>query len=206
MKLLLVRHGQTEWNQLNKMQGQKDSPLTGRGRLQAELAGRALSACHVTHFFCSDAGRAVETVEQIVKANAGLPAPRQDPRLRELNYGDWEGLVRKEIEDGYADLFRTYKRNPEHFRAPNGESFQDVQHRFLSLLAEIPRGDGETCLIVTHGGLIRVALLALTNRGLHELPALPLIREASITSLEWAHGGWTVLGLGQTEHLDGLSA
>jgi phosphoserine phosphatase len=206
MKLFLIRHGQTEWNQQGRMQGHGDSPLTERGRRQADLTGKALCAYHVSHFFCSDAGRALETVERILKESAGLPMPRRDPRLREINYGRWEGLVRKEIEDGYPELYRAYKRNPESFKAPDGESFQDLQDRFLSFLAEVPQIDNEDCLVVAHNGIIRVAVLALTKRGLNELAVMPPMQEASITILESTRGDWKLLESSGTKHLSGLPA
>jgi probable phosphoglycerate mutase len=203
MQLILVRHGQTEWNRLNKMQGQKDSPLTERGRLQADLAGRALSAYEINQFYCSDAGRAWETVERLLKVNPRLPLPHRDARLRELNYGNWEGLLRKEIEDTYPELFKIYMHHPASFRAPNGEAFRDLQDRLLSFLSEMPRADNENCLIVTHGGLIRVALLTLTNKRLEELNNTPPIREASISRFQWTDGIWTVLERNNTQHIDG---
>ena len=139
MKLILVRHGQTEWNQLRKLQGQKDSPLTARGRLQADLTGKALLGCSISHFYCSDAGRALETAERIRKVNPSLPVARQDARLRELNYGNWEGMFLKEIEAAYPELYKAHKNEPASFQAPGGETFGDLKDRFLAFLVGVSR-------------------------------------------------------------------
>jgi phosphoserine phosphatase len=204
MKLILVRHGQTEWNQLRKLQGQKDSPLTARGRLQADLTGKALLGCSISHFYCSDAGRALETAERIRKVNPSLPVARQDARLRELNYGNWEGMFLKEIEAAYPELYKAHKNEPAFFQAPGGETFGDLKDRFLSFLVGVSRIDNANCLVVTHGGLIRVALLALTMKGLSELNNSPPIREASISALQWTDGNWILLEYNNAKHLDGF--
>ncbi|HEY9594384.1 MAG TPA: histidine phosphatase family protein [Spirochaetia bacterium] len=206
MQLLLVRHGQTEWNAARRFQGQENSPLTDLGRRQARLAGQALAPYRIAHSFCSDTGRVAETVAAMREANPSLPEPRRDTRLRELHYGAWEGMLQTEIEAAYPDLYRTYVTSPATFRAPGGESFGDLQERFVGFFREtVPIDDGNV-LVVTHGGVVRVAVLFLLGRELGELRSVPSIREASITVLERTGDGWRLVEGSGVRHLDPLRA
>jgi broad specificity phosphatase PhoE len=204
MKLFLVRHGQTEWNLVHRIQGQLDSPLTELGRLQADRVGAALAGVEFSQLYCSDSGRAMETVERIRRANPDLPMPCMDVRLRELDYGDWEGVLSSELEADNPGFFRSYINNAGSFKAPNGESFTDLQNRFSSFLSGLKMADDENCLIVSHGGLIRVALLVLTGKSLTEFRSIDSIEAASISRLEWTNGSWTLLESSGTKHLEGI--
>ncbi len=204
MELILVRHGQTEWNKLHRTQGQQDSPLTVKGTLQADLTGKALSSYHIDRFYCSDAGRAVQTAGRILKINPDFPLPKADPRLRELNYGNWEGMLHDEIKHDNPELYSLYRNDPASFRAPNGESFENLQNRFISFLAELTLDENGTCLVVSHKGLLRIAMLTLTKRRIAEMRNLPSIAEASITRLRKTFGTWTLLESSNTQHLGQL--
>ncbi len=192
MNLILVRHGQTEWNEQRRTQGHRDSPLTSRGLRQADLLGQRLSTCSPRAFYCSDSGRAIRTAERISLANPGFPPARPDPRLRELNYGQWEGLTHDEIRARYPQLYQTYRGAPASFHPPGGETFLDLQRRFLSFAAELSPNTGGTVLVVTHSGVIRIALLSLTARAISDLWTLPSIAEASVSTARWDRGAWTV--------------
>ncbi|HET6485240.1 MAG TPA: histidine phosphatase family protein [Spirochaetia bacterium] len=192
MKLVLIRHGQTEWNAQRRTQGQRDSPLTETGLRQADHLGQRLRTLSPRAFFCSDTGRARKTADRITLANPGFPPVRPEPRLRELDFGEWEGLAHDEIRTRYPDLYRIYRSDPARFRAPGGEAFPDVQMRFLSFAEELhPESDG-TVIAVTHSGTIRVALLALTGRPLSEVWALPSVAETSVSVLSWERGAWRI--------------
>lgn len=202
MRLLLVRHGQTEWNLQHRIQGQLNSPLTKKGLFQADRAGMALSSESIQRFYCSDTGRAVQTAERISKANPRLPLPQLDARLRELDYGDWEGMLNDEIMQSYPELYWAYRNEPESFRAPNGESFADMQARFSGFFAGMPFGDDETCLIVSHAGLLRVAMLTLMGSGIAAMKRMPPIPEASISTLLRERGTWVLARSCDTRHLE----
>jgi len=136
--LLLVRHGETDWNAEGRLQGHTDRPLTDVGRRQAaqladELAGHGIAAV-----YASDLARARETAE-IVAARLGLPV-RLDPGLREKNWGTWEGLTPAE-RDGVELV---------------GETTEAHRERTLAALRRIcARHPGERVLVVTHGGSLR---------------------------------------------------
>jgi probable phosphoglycerate mutase len=201
MTLVLVRHGQTEWNLQHRTQGHGNSPLTAKGLFQAERAGRALAGCAIDSIYCSDAGRAVQTADVIRDVNRHFTAAVRDPRLRELHFGDWEGLRHDEIVERFPELYAVYRDDPAAFRAPNGESFAEQQERFLRFAQDLPLETKRTILVVSHAGLIRIALLTMTGRSVAQMRSIPSVPEASISLAESMNGAWTVRQSCDTRHL-----
>ena len=143
--LYLLRHGETAWNLERRMQGSKDSALTTRGREQAAAMGRALAAELArepgpTIFLRSPLGRTGETALIVGRALGLDPAEwRDDPRLAELGYGEWEGFTWAEIEVDHPDALASWRADPEGFCPPGGETHLDLRRRSAALLAEIAR-------------------------------------------------------------------
>jgi probable phosphoglycerate mutase len=155
-RVLLVRHGQSEWNAAGRWQGQADPPLSDLGRRQARAAAASLGALDA--IVASDLQRAGETAA-IISAELGVGPVLVDPDLRERDAGEWSGLTRAEIEEqwpGYLDDKPSF--GPRARRRPPGwEPDDSVRERALRALgrivAEVGAGD---VLAVTHGGLIYV--------------------------------------------------
>lgn len=154
--LYVLRHGETEWNREGRIQGARDSALTGRGRVQAAAMGRALAAelernPRPTIFLRSPLGRTRET-SLIVGRSIGLDPScwRDDGRLVEFCYGAWEGLTWPEIEAVRPRAYADWRADPEAFVAPSGESHRDLQRRSASVLSDIARS-GTRTVIVGHG-------------------------------------------------------
>lgn len=160
MKIYIVRHGQTEWNLIDKVLGcETDMPLNETGRAQAHMAGARLreDGVRFDHVYSSPLSRARETAEIIIGemygeasgALEGAPEITLCPDLREMTFGKYEGGDRwdPEYQAAKRDFFKRY---------PGGESYFDVAHRvyrFLDFLREQPY---ETVLIATHGGIVRI--------------------------------------------------
>lgn len=167
--LYVLRHGETFWNTERRMQGMRDSKLTERGRLQAEAMGRTLkreleAATGPTVFLRSPLGRACETAEIIGRAIGLDPGQwRDDPRLVELGYGDWEGLHWKEIEVTHPTALADWRANPHGYCPPGGETHTDLRARSVAVLAEIA-ASGVRTVIVGHG--VSGAVLRGLNLGL----------------------------------------
>ena len=164
--LYLLRHGETAWNLERRMQGSKDSTLTPRGRAQAAAMGRALAAELArapgpTVFLRSPLGRTCETAS-IIGHELGLDEAewRDDPRLAELRYGDWEGSTWKEIEAHHPEALAIWRGDPEGFCPPGGETHFELRRRSAAVLAEIIASGART-VVVSHG--VSGAVL----RGLH---------------------------------------
>lgn len=151
--LLLTRHGETEWNRTHRWQGFTGPPLNGVGRQQAEELGVRLAELDIDAIYSSDTIRAVETAE-IVAARLRLEV-KEDPRLREVNFGEWEGLTRHEINERYAGAFSEWDACK--LAAPTGgETDMAMAERVLETLSEIAlKHESERTLVVTSGGPIR---------------------------------------------------
>jgi len=151
--LLLLRHGQSEWNAVRRWQGSTDTPLTMLGRRQARAAGALLSDLDLE--FCgpwaSDLSRASATASEIASV-LGLDPPIADRRLREASAGEWEGLTPDQIEARYPGWLEA-RRRPASF-----EPFEQVVARSIASVREIAGWAcvaGAVPLIVTHSGVIR---------------------------------------------------
>jgi len=167
--LYLLRHGETAWNLDRRMQGSKDSALTPRGRGQAAAMGRALAAelaCEPgpTIFLRSPLGRTTETA-LIIGRELGLDPNRwrDDPRLAELRYGDWEGSTWAEIERDHPNALASWRADPEGFCPPGGETHFDLRRRAAAALADII-ASGVRTVVVSHG--VSGAVMRGLNLGL----------------------------------------
>ncbi|WP_038359554.1 histidine phosphatase family protein [Bosea sp. UNC402CLCol] len=162
-RLILVRHGETDWNREGRLQGGQDIPLNALGREQAaEAAGRlkALEPSFATlDYICSPMERARETMD-ILRRDLGLPAGeyRVDPRLKELTFGAWEGFTWRDIRKAEREQAHLRERDKWSFVPPGGESYRMLAERVRPVLEELQR---ET-VIVSHGGVAR-AVLALVG-------------------------------------------
>ena len=152
-RLLLLRHGQSEWNALGLWQGEADPPLTTHGEDQARAAGRWLIGHGFTGVVTSPQQRARRTAELIAEV-VGLPAPELEPDLRERAVGDWSGLSVPQIEErwpGWLDRWRA----GELPSPPNGEVEAHFTERIMRAVnGLVDRPEDQTLLVVTHGGVI----------------------------------------------------
>lgn len=167
--LYMLRHGETAWNTERRMQGTRDSGLTERGRAQALAMGRTLKAelartAGPTIFLRSPLGRVRETSD-IIGRELGLdPAEwRDDHRLVELGYGQWEGFSWKEIEVTHPTALADWRADPHGYRPPGGETHTELRRRSAEVLAEIIASKTRT-VVVGHG--VSGAVLRGLNLGL----------------------------------------
>ncbi|MGD8405354.1 MAG: histidine phosphatase family protein [Anaerolineales bacterium] len=160
LHLMLVRHGETEWNVQRRFQGQSDVPLSELGRLQAELIAERLAGQTIDAVYASDLKRAWDTAIPITKIT-GLEVS-SEPRLRELKFGILEGLTFEEAEVRYPEMIAAwledFNNTPE-----GGETIDQFNARIVSLLDDlIGKHDEQVVLLVGHGGslseVLRVAL------------------------------------------------
>jgi broad specificity phosphatase PhoE len=150
--LLLVRHGETDWNREGRWQGLSDTNLNDVGRQQAQALAGELDGT-VDAVYASDLSRARETAE-ILAEKLGLEV-RLDPRLRERGFGSWEGLTTPEIEERFAETHRLWRAG-ESSGAEDAEPFEAFSARIEAFLADVLRlHPGEEVLVVSHGGSIR---------------------------------------------------
>ena len=158
--ILLVRHGETEWNRARRYQGWKDSPLTPTGIAQAEAIGRRLRTLPEAvgaSIVASPSGRARRTAEIIAECLAacgGRRVPiRCDERLREISLGSWDGLGKREIIAAGPEMFAGDGRWEWYFRTPDGETYDGFAGRIAAWLADLP---GCPVIAVSHGVVTRI--------------------------------------------------
>jgi len=164
--LYYIRHGETDWNALGKLQGTQDVPINARGRAHAAQAGDILSGLLARDgrdkrsipFVASPLGRARETME-LVRDTLRLPpkAYATDDRLREIGYGEWEGSTLAQAELRDPALFARRLADKWSVAAPGGESYAEVQMRVTAWYSEL----STDTVAVAHGGTARALMVAL---------------------------------------------
>jgi probable phosphoglycerate mutase len=151
-ELLLVRHGETDWNRDQRFQGHADPPLNDTGRAQARALADELAAERIDAIYTSDLARARETAELIAE-RAGVPFVLE-PQLREVDVGEWQGLTRPEIEERFPEGMRNWHEHGHGWES--GETYEQLAERVLEALERIVRRHpDERVVVVGHGGTIR---------------------------------------------------
>jgi broad specificity phosphatase PhoE len=150
-RIIIWRHGRTEWNVVARFQGQADVPLDEVGYQQAVRAAEVLAAYQPSGLYSSDLSRSYQTAEVLAR-RTGLEIIT-DKRLREIHVGSWEGLLGKEIREADPELARRLWAGEDVRRSPTGESPSEVAERMAEALTEIAGGaaDRSTVVVVTHG-------------------------------------------------------
>ena len=190
MRMLLLRHAETEWNRERRFQGWRDSPLTPTGREQAESAARLLAAGPVAAVWSSPLGRARETAAIIAAAHK-LPV-REAEGFKEMGFGVWEGLTRDEVQSRFPDALRDWAEAPQAAAWPGAEALAAVRARALAGLAALRDAHaGHTVCLVSHGITCRVLILEALGLGLDRLWSLQL-SSTGISELEF-RDDWTTL-------------
>lgn len=150
-RVIVWRHGETAHNAGGIYQGHLDTPLSDRGREQAEAAARALAGRDVSRLVASDLDRAASTAAALGRLTGRQV--RTDPRWREIDVGRWEGRSHAQVAADHPDVLAALDRGEDVVRGETGECVGDLQVRakaaFDDLLAEL--GEGETAVVATHG-------------------------------------------------------
>jgi probable phosphoglycerate mutase len=156
-RILLVRHGETEWNLAARLQGHRDSPLTRRGVEQARQLARRMPELRPHIIATSDLGRTLRTAEILAEPLGTVVEPRA--ALREKRGGIFEGLTWKEISSRYPEELRRYQTERPLYAPPGGESWGDAGDRAMAALYSLVEDyRGKTVMAVTHGGILNVVL------------------------------------------------
>jgi probable phosphoglycerate mutase len=191
-RLVMLRHGQTEFNAGSRMQGQLDTDLTDLGRAQAVAAAEVLAKRQPLAIVSSDLRRAYETAMSLGE-RCGMPV-QVDTRLRETHLGDWQGLTHHQVDD-IAPGARLAWRDDARWAPHGGESRIDVADRSRPLVAELVAGEPEwgadeperPVVLVAHGGLIAALTAALLDLPVDSWPVLGGMGNASWAQLS-GHG------------------
>jgi broad specificity phosphatase PhoE len=199
-RVILVRHGETEWNRVERFRGRTDIELNETGRRQARAAAQRLSGWQIGAIYSSPLKRALHTAQPIAEACSLRVAILEG--IADVDYGVWAGLSAEEARAQCPEVYETWVHTPLLTRFPRGESLRQVQDRAWSALEEISGAhQGETTLLVSHVVVNRV--LICSALGLVEDAFWRIGQDnAAINLLQGANGRYRVLLLNDTCHLE----
>ncbi len=199
MKLLLVRHGLTDWNSDGRFQGQTDVPLNAAGKRQAEALAVRLSKESIDAIYASDLSRAADTANAIKAYHTC--SVKVDVRLREIRFGAWEGQTSAQIFRDDPQTMRLWKTRAMEASVPGGETLGELAGRIRSFLDDLPReGANQTTIIVSHEGALNVMLCFLLGLSPAQFWRFRLA-QASLTEVVSTSEGFVLNALSDTCHL-----
>ena len=200
-RLVLVRHGVTDWNREGRFQGHLDPPLSGGGLHEAALIAARIAGDHdlrPTRIISSSLLRASQTADAIGAATRS--SVELDRRLIEIGQGEWEGRTHDEIAATDAERYETWRTSDG--LPPGGETIEGTMVRLGEVLAALGTGDG-TIVLVSHGGIIRVLARMLLELSARRSWALD-VDNASLSVLDRDDRFWRLVRWNDTGHLLGL--
>jgi 2,3-bisphosphoglycerate-dependent phosphoglycerate mutase len=204
--LLIIRHGETVWNAEHRFQGHGDSPLTETGRNQVAALGRRLETIHFDTLISSDLGRTRET-SSIIAGFTGHGV-EFDRRLRERNYGVFEGLTVPEISEQHSGVYDRFNTDDPDYIIPDGESHRQHYQRNVAFFEELLTGKwGATVAAVAHGGVLDSIFRYVAGLPLDQ-PRCFITTNASLTIV--CHGDfygstrWVIETWCDASHLNGI--
>lgn len=185
LHIYLTRHGETEWNIQNRLQGWMDSPLTSKGINDAMALSQKISAIRFQSIYTSPSMRASNTAK-ILSGDKEFPII-QDENLREINFGEWEGKTKSEIKERFENEFSSLWESPNSYdhKPHNGESLSNVRKRVEEVLKNIieTNKDGNV-LIVTHAVIVATMIAYFKNSSTENLWDIPFVHGTSLTHIE----------------------
>lgn len=201
MELILVRHGQTEWNREQIFRGSKDIELDKIGRKQAEALGERLSKRKIDAIYSSSLKRAMSTAEAIARLQ-GL-AVMVGPGLVDMSFGKWEGMSHREVMEQYPKQYKLWKENPWKAKIPGASSIKDIQvqsFKAITSMAEEHPIDS-TIVVVTHRVILKVMLMKMLTMGPEGFWSIKL-SPCGLTTVEWDGKRFALTCLNDIGHLE----
>ena len=199
-RIILVRHGQTEWNSTERFRGHADVPLDKIGLAQAEATGKYVARlCHPVAIYAAPLSRTIKTAEAIAR-QFNLPV-ESESGLIDVDCGQWQGLTPDEVRQRWPREFEQWLNLPGRFGFPGGESLEDARLRAMQTLnALLNRHTGQDIVLVSHTALNRLILLSALGLGCDQFWNLRQ-DTCAVNVLETRLEGFVVVSLNNTAHL-----
>ncbi len=158
-EIILARHGETEWNRAEVFRGRTDIDLNETGRKEAEFLAQYLDSIKIEAVYSSPLRRALQTAEVIARQNK--LEVNIAPGLIDFDYGQWQGLSNRNVQDKYKELCAVWTSHPERVKMPGGESLDDVRKRAVVVVDEVIARHKGTTVLVSHRVVNKVLICAL---------------------------------------------
>jgi len=201
-RVLVIRHGETDWNVGARIQGHTDIPLNARGIEQARRLALALEGEELHAVYSSDLARTRETARALAQAR-GMPLV-EDAALRERHFGAFEGYTFDEIEQRWPDQSLRWRRRDPGFGPEGGESLEVFYERCVAAAERFAAAHaGQTIALVAHGGVLDCWYRAAVRLDL-QAPRTWQIGNATVSRLLWSPGGFSLVGWNDDAHLAAL--
>ncbi len=199
-RIYLVRHGETRFNKEDRMRGRLDEPLSDTGISQAKRTADFFTDREIRHIFTSPLQRAYNTSLEIGR-KCGL-TPVREEAFNDLDFGDWQGMLRKEIRIEFPEHYHIYEYHPEEFISSAGDSLWALRRRSFKRLDEITRDISSDFAIVSHYVTLRMLLLACLDLTPGAYWKINLDNCSISTLLYDRHNKYTILRINSACHLD----
>jgi probable phosphoglycerate mutase len=199
-RIIAIRHGETAWNVDTRLQGHLDIALNAKGLWQADQVARALAGEAIEAIYTSDLLRAWHTARAIAQSTEAPLVARQD--LRERCFGSFEGKTYAELEAQWPEASLRWRKREPDWAPPGGESLLALRQRINRTVAALARQHlGGQIVLVAHGGVMDVLYRLATGQDL-QAPRTWQLGNAAINRLLWTADGLTLVGWGDTGHLE----
>ena len=185
LHIYLTRHGETEWNIENRLQGWKDSNLTSKGIKDAESLSKKLSSIDFMTIYTSSSPRAIKTA-RILRGEKKIPI-NEEERLKEINFGEWEGRTKLEINERFEKEFSSLWDSPHLYNhlPHSGEGLEDLRKRVKNVLNDIITSNNNgNILIVTHAVVLATIVSYFKKSSIEKLWDIPFVHGTSLTHVE----------------------
>ncbi|QEK12183.1 histidine phosphatase family protein [Crassaminicella thermophila] len=201
-KLYLIRHGQTKWNTESRAQGSINVALSKEGRYQATLLANRMKNYEIDCIYSSDLDRAYETA--VILGEKLNTEVKKISGLREMSFGEWEGLTHENIKKNYLEHYTVWRSKPHEANIPGGEKLIDVQKRGLETINDIiTENKGKNIMVVSHGVTIKSIILGIMDI---DLSNFYKIRQDNtcVNLIEYRDYGPVIVTLNDTAHLENI--
>jgi broad specificity phosphatase PhoE len=203
LELILLRHGETEFNRADVFRGRVDLPLNRRGRRQARAAAAYLSDLSFQAFYSSPLRRSMETASAVAEPHRGRVEALED--FIDVDYGAWSGKSVEEVREGWPEIFELWVNDPDKVTFPGGESLREVRRRLRVGLNHLARNHSGRVLLVGHkliNRLIICIVLGIPTSGIWRVDQ----SNGALNVISHDQRGWMLRRMNDTAHLKGLES
>ncbi|GAB4445429.1 MAG: histidine phosphatase family protein [Chloroflexi bacterium OHK40] len=205
MRLIIVRHGESEWNRIHRYQGQLDAPLSELGLRQADALGQRLRNEQLDVIYTSPLQRAALTARAIAAFHPTVPL-HTDEALLEIHHGEWQGKYADEIMEQYPQGLREWREHPTRSQMPGGESFSNVLKRTLDFRERICADHAaQTVLVSTHDVIVKILVADALGMNMDRINRI-WVTNASISVIEYGNDLPYLVSLSEACHLGTLAS